>query len=212
MIQCAVVCCGVLRRVTVRYSVLQCAEVCCSVLQCAAVCCSVLQCLATSVSSTVTTHATPSTISSVIQSKSPIPFSLVFFQQNAAKETYRTGSSIEIWDWRNHTPNAGGFVYSCELKLQKFFVACTPFLKISCTVIRHGKCGRELTFENLDLSSSKGALPPSTETALHRYEWVMSHMDELCRRHEWVTSHLWMRHVTLINEPCHTYEWVVSHI
>jgi len=74
VLQCAVLCCSVLKRVTVWYSVccsvlkcvspgkrliyigtrcvavccivLQCVAVCCSVLQCVAVCCSVLQCVA----------------------------------------------------------------------------------------------------------------------------------------------------------------------
>jgi len=46
VLQCFVVCCGVLRYVAVCCSVLQYVAVCCSMLQCVAVCCSVSQCIA----------------------------------------------------------------------------------------------------------------------------------------------------------------------
>ena len=40
---------------------------------------------------------------------------MVSFQRNVAKEALRTRSSIEIWDWRNDTPNATG----CTRTLRK---------------------------------------------------------------------------------------------
>jgi len=67
-------------------------------------------------------EATPYCIWSVIQSRSPISISLVSFQRNAAKETWRTRSSIEIWDSRNDTPNATGCM--CHSAKQSWLYIC----------------------------------------------------------------------------------------
>ena len=45
---------------------------------------------------------------SLIDSQSPISISLVSYQRNVVKEAWRTRFSIEIWEWRNDTPNAIG--------------------------------------------------------------------------------------------------------
>ena len=54
---------------------------------------------------------TANCIWSVIQSQSPISILLVSFRRNVAKETWKTRSSIEIWERRNNTPNAIGWTY-----------------------------------------------------------------------------------------------------
>ena len=43
-----------------------------------------------------------------IEFQCPISISLVSFQRNVVKETYRTRSSNQIWEWTNDTPNAIG--------------------------------------------------------------------------------------------------------
>ena len=54
------------------------------------------------------TAITADCIWSVISCQTPISISLVSFRRNVVKETSRTRSSIEIWEWRNKTPNAIG--------------------------------------------------------------------------------------------------------
>ena len=54
---------------------------------------------------------------SVIQPQSSISISCVSFQRNLAKETYRTRSTIEIWEWRNDTPIAIGCMSNPEQSL-----------------------------------------------------------------------------------------------
>jgi len=54
---------------------------------------------------------------SVNQPQSSISISCVSFQRNLAKETYRTRSTIEIWEWRNDTPIAIGCMSNPEQSL-----------------------------------------------------------------------------------------------
>jgi len=53
-------------------------------------------------------HDTAYCIWSDSQSESPISISLVSFQRNVVKETWRTRLLIEICEWRNDTPDALG--------------------------------------------------------------------------------------------------------
>jgi len=66
-------------------------------------------------------------ISSYISSQSPISISSVSFQRNVVKETRRTRASIEIWEWRNGTPNE----IDCTKKEQKHMLTqhSLPFMR-----------------------------------------------------------------------------------
>jgi len=62
---------------------------------------------------------------SVIYSQSRISISLVSFQRNLVKETWRTRSLIEIWESSHDTSNAIG----CTSKEKKFHVSWATSLK-----------------------------------------------------------------------------------
>jgi len=55
-------------------------------------------------------------ICSVNQSYSPVSIPLVSLQRNVVKETWRTRSSIVIWEWRNDTLNAIGCRCCCWIQ------------------------------------------------------------------------------------------------
>jgi len=72
---------------------------------------------------------------SVIQCQSPFSISILnllgLFSTEREKETQRTRTSIEIWDWRNDTRNAIGCsmmgLFNCSNHLQLFqsYISCT---------------------------------------------------------------------------------------